>query len=115
MKKTLIGLVALGGVGLVGGLATNATADARFDRIDQRQHVQQEQIRRGLAVGRLTREELRVLTREQHQIARLEARAEADGRVTGVERYRIERAQDAAARNIQHFVRNDDDRGRYHR
>ena len=42
MKKMLIGLVALGGLGLVGGgLATNAAADTRFDRVDQRQYVQQ--------------------------------------------------------------------------
>jgi hypothetical protein len=120
MKKTLIGLVALGGLSLVGGLATNAAADTRldrygrYDRIDQRQHVQEEQIRRGLAAGRLTRGEYRVLMREQNQIAQLETRAEADGRLTGWERNRIERAQDDAARNIQHLVRNDDYRsGRY--
>ena len=117
MKKTLIGLVALGGLSLVGGLATNAAADTRFDRygrydrIDQRQQFQEEQIRRGLATGRLTTGEYRVLMREQNQIARLEARAEADGQLTGWERNRIERAQDEAARNIQHFVRDDDYRG----
>ena len=119
MKKTLIGLVALGGLSLIGGLATDAAADSRldrhgrYDRVDQRQHFQEEQIRRGLAAGRLTREEFRVLMREQDQIARLEARAEADGRLTGWERNRIERAQDQAARNIQHLVRNDDYRGGY--
>ena len=119
MKKMLIGLVAVGGFSLVGGLATNAAADARldrygrYDRIDQRQHVQEEQIRRGLATGRLTRGEFRDLMREQSEIARLEARAEADGRLTGWERTRIERAQDQAGRNIQHLVRNDDHRGGY--
>ena len=112
MKKMLIGLVALGGLTLVGGLATNASADARFDRIDQRQHFQQQRIRDGLAAGRLTREEARFLMREQNQIARLEARAEADGRVTGWERHQIERALDVASRNIERFARNDDFRGR---
>ena len=109
MKKMLIGLVALGGLGLVGGLASNAAADTR---IDQRQYVQQQRIRDGLASGRLTRAEFRDLMREQNQIARLEARAEADGRLTVWERNQIERAQDAANHNIARFVRNDYDQGR---
>lgn len=114
MKRMLIGLVALGGLGLVGGgLATNAAADARFDRVDQRQYVQQQRIRNGLAAGRLTRDEYRFLMREQNQIARLEARAEADGRVTGWERTQIARAQDEADRNIARLVRNDESRGHY--
>jgi hypothetical protein len=128
MKRALIGLVALGG--LVGGLATNAAADVRFDRysgyegfggqgrydrIDQRQHFQGEQIRRGLASGQLTRTEYRELVREQSRIARLEAAAEADGRLTWRERSQIDHAQDLAARNIQHSVRDDDYRGRYSR
>ncbi len=112
MKKMLIGLVALGGLSLVGGLATNAAADARFDRIDQRQYNQQQRIRDGLAAGRLTREEFRFLMREQNQIARLVARAEADGRVTVWERNRIDRAQDVASHDIERLVRNDDVRGR---
>jgi len=114
MKKMLIGLVALGGLGLVGGgLATNAAADTRFDRVDQRQYVQQQRIRDGLTAGRLTREEYRLLMREQNQIARLEARVEADGRVTGRERNQIARAQDVADRNIARLVRNDEPRGHY--
>ena len=113
MKKMLIGLVALGGVGLVGGLAGTAAADTRFDRVDQRQYNQQQRIRDAYGAGRLTREEFRFLAHEQSRIAHLEARAEADGRVTGWERNQIERAQDAANRNIARLVRNDDHRGRY--
>ena len=113
MKKMLIGLVALGGVGLIGGgLATNASADTRFDRVDQRQYVQQQRIRDGFAAGRLTRDEFRFLMREQGRIARLEARAEADGRITGWERNQIARAQDESDRNIARLIRNDDHRGR---
>jgi len=111
MKKMLIGLVAMGGLSLVGGLATNAAADTRFDRVDQRQYNQQQRIRDGFAAGRLTREEFRFLMREQNQIARLEARVEADGRVTPWERTQLERAQNEASRNIARLVRNDDHRG----
>jgi hypothetical protein len=113
MKKMLIGLVAVGGLSLVGGLATNAAADTRFDRTDQRQYNQEQRIREGYSSGRLTREEFRFLMREQSQIARLEARAEADGRVTPWERSQIERAQNEANRNIARLVRNDDHRGAY--
>ena len=113
MKKMLIGLVAVGGLSLAGALATDAAADTRFDRTDQRQYNQQQRIRDGYAAGRLTREEFRFLMREQNQIARLEARAEADGRITGWERAQIARAQDEADRNIARLVRNDDHRGPY--
>jgi hypothetical protein len=113
MKRMLIGLVAMGGLSLVGGLATTAAADTRFDRVDQRQYNQQQRIRDGFAAGRLTREEFRFLMREQNQIARLEARAEADGRVTPWERNQIQRAQHVANRNIARLVRNDDRRGAY--
>ena len=113
MKKMLIGVVAVGGLSLVGGLATSAAADTRFDRTDQRQYHQEQRIRDGYASGRLTREEFRFLVREQNQIARLEARAEADGRVTPWERSQIQRAQNEANRNIARLVRNDDHRGVY--
>ena len=113
MKKMLIGLVALGGLGLVGGLAGNAAADTRFDRVDQRQYNQQQRIRDAYAAGRLTREEFRFLAREQSQIVRLEARAEADGRITVWERNQIQRAQNEANRNIARLVRNDDTRSHY--
>ena len=112
MKKMLIGLVAVGGLSLAGALATDAAADTRFDRTDQRQYNQQQRIRDGYSAGRLTREEFRFLMREQNQIARLEARAEADGRVTSWERNQIARAQNEANRNIARLVRNDDYRGR---
>ncbi len=113
MKKMLIGLVAVGGLSLAGALATDAAADTRFDRTDQRQYNQSQRIRDGLAAGRLTREEFRYLMREQSQIARLEARAEADGRITPWERTQIQRAQNEANRNIARLVRNDDHRGGY--
>jgi len=108
MKKMLIGLVAVGGLSLVGGLATNAAADTR---VDQRQQIQEQRIRDGLAAGRLTRAEFRALMREQRDISRMEARAEADGRVTWQERREIERAQDVANHNIRRMVRDVDYRG----
>src|SRR5262245_44182072 len=110
MKRMLIGLVALGGLSLVGGFATNAGADTR---IDHRQQVQEQRIRHGLAAGRLTRAEFRTLMREQREIARMEARAEADGRLTRRERREIDHAQDVASHNIMRLVRNDDYRGGY--
>ena len=111
MKKILIGLVAAGGFGLVGSPATDAATDPR---IDQRQQNQERRIQQGLSSGRLTRDEYRVLTREQRQIARMESRAMADDRLTYRERAEIERAQDQANQNIWRLL-HDDDRYSYRR
>ena len=111
MKKLLIGLVAAGGLGILSAPATDAAVNTR---IDQRQYNQEQRIRQGLSSGRLTRDEYRVLAREQRQIARMESRAMADGRLTNRERTEIERAQDQANRNIRRHL-HDDDRYSYNR
>ena len=105
MKKILIGLVAAGGLGLIGSPATDAATDSR---IDQRQRNQEHRIQQGLSSGRLTRDEYRVLTREQRQIARMESRAMVDGRLSYRERAEIERAQDQANQNIRRLLHDDD-------
>jgi hypothetical protein len=51
-------------------------------QIDARQARQAERIERGLARGDLTRREARTLQRGQREIARMEARAKADGHVS---------------------------------
>jgi hypothetical protein len=60
---------------------------ARIDTpdIDARQARQQERIERGVARGDLTRREARTLQQGQREIARVEAQAKADGRVSRYE------------------------------
>ena len=77
--KTLIAAAAT-----VASLAASAQPFARIDTsvIDARQARQEERIQAGVARGDLSRREARVLEQGQREIARAEARAKVDGRVT---------------------------------
>lgn len=74
----------LAGVAAVASITASAQPFARMDtrEIDTRQARQEQRIERGLARGELTRGEARSLQHGQRQIARAEARAKADGRVS---------------------------------
>jgi len=82
------------------GLAIAAAAPAEA-RINKRQGHQQQRIGAGVSSGSLTAHETLRLERQQFGIGRLEARSRADGNgLNGRERYRIEKRQDRASRNI---------------
>jgi hypothetical protein len=68
----------------VASIAASAQPFARFDtqEIDARQVRQEQRIQQGVARGELTRREARTLQQGQREIARAEARAKADGRIT---------------------------------
>ena len=68
-------------------IAASAQPFARHDtpEIDARQHRQEQRIQQGVARGELTRREARTLQQGQREIARAEARAKADGRLTRAE------------------------------
>ena len=72
----------------VASMAASAQNFARTDtsEIDARQARQEARIERGLARGEFTRREARSLQQGQREIARVEARAKADGHV---DRYEI--------------------------
>ena len=82
------------------GIGTAAIADST-PRIDRMQAHQATRIEHGVATGALTRPETRRLAHQQRQLARHEARVEADGQVTRGERYRLNR--DAA--RTSHSIR----------
>lgn len=86
------GFVALAGLG--------ATASHAQERVDQRQDRQAARIDQGVASGELTRRETARLDARQAHITRMEHRVEADGKVTGQEARRMERAQDKASHRI---------------
>ncbi|MET0350089.1 MAG: hypothetical protein ABW067_09910 [Rhizobacter sp.] len=73
----------------------------RSDRIDERQYRQSAAIRHGIVTGQLSRREAGYLVRQQREINRAEAWAEADGHVSWRERERIEAMQDHAGRSIR--------------
>ena len=73
----------------------------RSDRIDARQYRQAAAIRHGIVTGQLSRREAHHLVRQQRDIDRAEAWAQADGHVSWRERERIEAMQDHAGRSIR--------------
>ena len=85
-----------------------------FDRansvFDVRQDNQMDRIRQGVRSGELTPWEVRELAREQREIAALEQRFLADGRLDRYEFRRLDRELDEAARNIRAEQRDAEDR-----
>jgi len=73
----------------------------RGERIDARQYRQAAAIRHGIVTGQLDRREAHRLVRQQREIDRAEAWAQADGHVSWRERERIEAMQDHAGRSIR--------------
>lgn len=67
-------------------------------RIDRMQAHQAARIQHGVASGALTVQETKRLAHQHRQLARHEARVEADGQVTRAERYRLNR--DAARTSL---------------
>ena len=96
MKRVvLIALVLAASAG-----AASAYDYNRGDRIDAREGEQARRIERGIRNGELTWYERLRLRAEQARIYALERAARRDGYIDGREARRIERAQDAASRDI---------------
>ena len=70
--------------------------------VDRRQSEQDTRIRQGIASGQIDAREAARLGQEQSRIQAVEARARADGQVSGAERERLERLQDRASDAIWH-------------
>jgi hypothetical protein len=76
-------------------------APAATPEIDARQAQQEARIERGVARGEITRREARTLMQGQREIARAEARAKADGRVTRIELRQLTAMLDQADSQIR--------------
>jgi len=68
---------------------------------DQRQQIQHDRIRQGVATGELTRRETANAVHHQGHIRRVERRAKSDGVVTGRERARLHHMQNRASRDLR--------------
>jgi uncharacterized membrane protein YebE (DUF533 family) len=111
LLKTTLGMLALGLI------ATGAQANWEHDgygsrqayqqtqafsqQINARQDRQMDRIRAGMRSGQITRVEFRELMQEQHHIRGMEQHFLADGRIDAREFQRLDRALDAADRNIR--------------
>ena len=78
--------------------------------IDARQARQEQRIQQGIRRGELTRREATELRRGQHEIARAEARAKSDGRVTVAEHRRLVAMLDQADARIRQLRHDRDGR-----
>ncbi len=92
MWKSVVGAV---GIVIVAGALSSVEAG-----VNRRQHNQQRRIAQGVRSGELTRQETRVLEREQARIRRHELRARSDGAFTVRERARINRDLNRSSRRI---------------
>lgn len=69
-------------------------------RIDDRESKQQERIDAGVKSGAISSEEAARLQKQQARIESVEAKADADGKLTKQEAKRIEKMQDRASKRI---------------
>ena len=84
-------------------------APAATPAIDARQAQQEARIEGGGARGQITRREARSLMQGQREIARTEARAKADGRVSRFELRQLTAMLDHADSQIRQAARHDRD------
>jgi hypothetical protein len=96
--------------GLAAALAASAQPFAGYDlhEIDARQARQAERIERGIERGQITREEARMLRREQRTVAHFEAQYKADGFVSRDERRELTKLLDRVDDRIR-LARHDAD------
>ena len=80
--------------------------------VDQRQKLQTQRIREGVASGELTHREVVDARHDQRRIRRVERRAKADGVVTTEERARLHRKQNQTKREIRRDKHDRQDRPR---
>ena len=72
-----------------------------FDgRVDRRLSKQRERTRAGWENGDLTRREMKRIRKDQHKIARMDRRFGRDGRYTGHERRKLNKALDRASHRV---------------
>jgi hypothetical protein len=99
MKKSLVFAI-MAGVLLVMGAGIACAGSIYDPRVDQRELRQERRIDRGVASGRLTPWEARVLKKEQARIRFMEARMKSDGHLTWRERQRLNHRLNVASRDI---------------
>lgn len=70
-------------------------------RVDARETKQQARIDAGVASGELNARETNRLEKQQGHVAKVEAKAKADGTVTRAERARLAKAQNRTSQNVR--------------
>lgn len=94
MNTALKTLFAAAGLAAAMGASAQPFAGYDLHDVDARQARQAERIERGVERGQITREEARMLRREQRTVAHFEAQYKADGHVTRGERRELTKLLD---------------------
>ncbi len=100
--RTIVTSAALALISVAASAQAPAAATTATPRVDARQVRQETRIEQGVATGALTPHETKRLEREQTGIAKVEAKAKADGTVTPQERQRLAKLQNKASHDIHH-------------
>lgn len=87
-------------IGLLTLLAAPAFGQTSTPRIDQREANQSNRITNGVNSGQLNARETNRLNARETRLSNAEARAKADGTVTGVERRHLKRMENRDSRAI---------------
>jgi hypothetical protein len=82
------------------------TATPSTPKLDQREANQQQRIDKGVQSGALTQKEAAHLQKKEDRLAKHEAKAKADGKVTRQERRRLEREANHVSRDISRKTHN---------
>ena len=106
MKKSILFAI-MAGILLVMGAGIACAGSTYAPRVERREWRQESRIERGVASGRLTPWEARVLRREQARIRFMEARMKSDGHLTYRERLRLHHRLNVASRDIRQLNQND--------
>ncbi len=88
------------------GMALPAVADAGYNRDRDRSYNQHKRIEEGIRSGELTREEVRILRREQRKIGQMRRDFLRDGRITKWERKVLVNNLNRASKHIYRLRRN---------
>lgn len=99
MKKSFV-MGIMSAVLLVMGAGIASAGSICDPRVDRRELRQERRIERGVASGRLTPWEARVLKKEQARIRLMEARMKSDGHLTFRERQILNQRLNVASRDI---------------
>ena len=92
---------------MITGLTVLGTgAFAKTPVVNHRETTQEKRIQQGVNNSQLTTKEAMKLEKQQGHIQKMEAKAKADGVVTGKERARITHAQNKANRDIRRLKHN---------
>lgn len=88
-------------IGLVFSFTLAASAQTKTPLVNKRQQIQKHRVFRGIKSGDLSFKETNKLLKQQAKIRKFERKAKSDGKVTLIERLRLQRKLNQESRSIR--------------